>query len=112
MKTSTSTGTGAFEGALQSIRSRLERERGRLCREIRQYPTPIPRCDAQFNHLLEQRDAVVRELQRLEDIAGVGSAADANRLIEALIDEAGLSDAVKRELRSIAGATRSDSTAR
>ena len=24
--------------------------------EIRAYPTPIPRCDAQFNHLLEERE--------------------------------------------------------
>jgi hypothetical protein len=31
--------------------------------EIRSYPTPIPRCDAQFNHLMEERDRIVRALQ-------------------------------------------------
>jgi hypothetical protein len=30
----------------------------RLDAEIRAYPTPIPRCDAQFNHLMEERDRV------------------------------------------------------
>ena len=29
--------------------------RAALAGEIRRYPTPIPRCDAQFNHLVDQR---------------------------------------------------------
>jgi hypothetical protein len=31
--------------------------------EIRAYPTPIPRCDAQFNFLIEERDRVRRLLE-------------------------------------------------
>ena len=43
----------------------LEEEKRRLDAEIREYPTPIPRCDAQFNHLFERRAEIVRELERL-----------------------------------------------
>jgi len=108
MKTSTAIDTDAVRNVLQSLRLRLERERDRVCCEIRDYPTPIPRCDAQFNHLIEQRDSLVRELRRLEGGAGVRSAAEANRLIGALIDESGLSDAVKQDLLSIIRAGRPD----
>ena len=85
----------------QRIRLRLESERDRLHLEIRDYPTPIPRCDAQFNHLLEQRDSIARELQRFESVAASWNTAEANRPIEAFISKADLSDAVKRDLRSI-----------
>ncbi len=37
-----------------------------MAAEIRSYPAPIPPCDAQFNHLLEQRRALSRELARLD----------------------------------------------
>jgi hypothetical protein len=40
--------------------------RERLAEEIRTYPTPIPRCDAQFNHLYEQQGRLARELERIE----------------------------------------------
>ena len=46
--------------------SRLEEEKRRLDAEIRAYPTPIPRCDAQFNALFERREAIVRELAQLK----------------------------------------------
>jgi hypothetical protein len=46
-------------------RAELEEKRRRLDDEIRSYPTPIPRCDAQFNQLFEERDRVVRELDEL-----------------------------------------------
>ncbi len=45
----------------------LEEEKRRLDAEIRAYPTPIPRCDAQFNHLFERREEIVRELERLDN---------------------------------------------
>lgn len=47
------------------VRSALEAEKHRLDEEIRQYPTPIPRCDAQFNDLYERRARIVKELERL-----------------------------------------------
>ena len=47
--------------------SQLEEEKRRLDAEIRAYPTPIPRCDAQFNALFERREAIVRELEALRE---------------------------------------------
>ena len=47
------------------VRSQLEAEKRRLDEEIRNYPTPIPRCDAQFNHLFEERERILRELAQL-----------------------------------------------
>jgi len=49
------------------LRLVLETVRGRISEEIRSYPTPIPACDAQFNHLLETRDRVSQELARLNE---------------------------------------------
>jgi hypothetical protein len=51
---------------LADTRKALEAEKHRLDEEIRNYPTPIPRCDAQFNHLFDRRAAIVRELEQLE----------------------------------------------
>jgi hypothetical protein len=44
----------------------LESERHRINDEIKNYPTPIPACDAQFNFLLEERARIARELRELE----------------------------------------------
>jgi len=33
--------------------------------EISAYPRPITACDAQFNHLFEERERVVKELEAL-----------------------------------------------
>jgi hypothetical protein len=96
----------------QRIRLRLESERDRIHREIRDYPTPIPRCDAQFNHLLEQRDSIARELHRFESVAASSNTADASHLIEAFISEADLGDAMKRDLRSIVTDDRSELASR
>lgn len=35
--------------------------------EIRDYPAPIPACDAQFNYLLEQRSQIPQAIARLRD---------------------------------------------
>lgn len=47
------------------LRARLEAQRRRLDEEIRAYPTPIPRCDAQFNHLFDRRARIVAALEAL-----------------------------------------------
>jgi hypothetical protein len=52
--------------SLADTRTALEAEKHRLDEEIRNYPTPIPRCDAQFNHLFDRRAAIVRQLEQLE----------------------------------------------
>ena len=44
------------------IREVLERERERVYDRIASYPTPIPACDEQFNHLLELRARIASGL--------------------------------------------------
>jgi hypothetical protein len=50
----------------EKVRRHLETMRRPIQDEIRRYPPPIPACDAHFNHLLEQRALLSRELIRLE----------------------------------------------
>ena len=44
----------------------LERRIGALSREIRDYPTPIARCDEQLAGLIEERSRLLDELKRME----------------------------------------------
>ena len=46
-----------------SMRAALERRIAELCAEIRAYPGPIARCDEQLGALLEQRAALLHELE-------------------------------------------------
>jgi hypothetical protein len=41
---------------------KFQDEQVRLVEEIRSYPRPIAGCDAQFNYLLQRRDAIERAL--------------------------------------------------
>lgn len=52
----------------QQIRQQLEEKRNEIVAKIRNYPPPITACDAQFNHLLEQRTAIRQELRRADTI--------------------------------------------
>ncbi len=58
----------------QAIRNLLEAEQKRIADEILHYPPPIPRCDTQFNGLLEERATVA---QALYDLDALVRAADA-----------------------------------
>jgi hypothetical protein len=51
------------------VRQHLETERRRIYDEIRNYPPPIPACDAQFNHLLDERRRISQELAELERLS-------------------------------------------
>jgi len=51
--------------------------RERLAAEIRTYPTPITRCDAQFNHLYEQLGRLSRDLDAIEGERSERAAAEA-----------------------------------
>ena len=85
-----------------SMRAQLEAERKRIVEEIRAYPTPIPRCDEQFNHLIERRERLASALSRLDDVerSSAAAPADASRL-EAFIDASdGLDDDSRRRLKS------------
>ena len=50
------------------IHEHLQKEMRRLHEEIRNYPAPIPACDAQFNYLLERRDALSSEMARAREL--------------------------------------------
>lgn len=53
---------------LNIIKAKLEDQRRDIDREIGAYPPPIPACDVQFNHLLEQRSHIARHLLQLSGI--------------------------------------------
>lgn len=50
-----------------ALRERLEVRRRAVAAEIGAYPAPITGCDAQFNHLTEERRRLAREIARLDD---------------------------------------------
>jgi hypothetical protein len=58
--------TDRIEGLALELQRWLADTRTTLAGEIRSYPTPIPRCDAQFNHLVEQRGHLARLLSDLD----------------------------------------------
>ena len=49
-----------------ALRARLEQTQEAVAAEIRAYPPPIPACDAQYNHLLERRQALSAARARLD----------------------------------------------
>ena len=53
-------------GAIQAARQNLASARDALDAEIRDYPTPVSGCDAQFNHLLAERRRAHEALRVLE----------------------------------------------
>ena len=55
-----------MEQRLRAVRDHLSEMKQRLDEEIRHYPTPIPRCDAQFNHLFELRVRLNQVLERID----------------------------------------------
>jgi hypothetical protein len=69
-KTATARDSAKLESMWNEIRHHLEDLRRSLAAEIRNYPTPIPRCDAQFNHLYEQQSRLARDLDRIGARAG------------------------------------------
>ena len=85
----------------EMVKACLESERERLHAEIRAYPTPIPRCDAQFNHLIEQRDHLFQELARLDAARSNAVADDGAARVEEFIEASGcLDDDAKLRLKS------------
>jgi len=58
--------------AWKSARMELEARRAELKEQISTYPAPITACDAQFNHLLEERALLNAELGRLEGVIADG----------------------------------------
>jgi len=86
----------------KEIKNGLQRGKRVIGEEIRSYPTPIPRCDAQFNHLYEQQARLARELDRIAALAEKSlKREDYIGLIEGFIASAPYADdAAERRLRS------------
>ena len=72
MKVATPPRTDAAADAVTAIygeiREILERKRLKLAEDIVKYPTPIPACDADFNHMLAERARIEADLTRLESL--------------------------------------------
>jgi hypothetical protein len=70
------------------LRDSLVRAKRSIDDEIRTYPTPIPRCDAQFNHMYEQRSRLADLLNRLH--AALDRGDGAGELLSAMTEFASL----------------------
>ena len=68
-----------------ALRARLEQKQEAVAADIRAYPPPIPACDAQFDYLLERREALSAALARLD-----AARKDGSRALESFV--AGLPD--------------------
>lgn len=55
-----------YQTSIASARSALFAAKDALQSEISAYPTPISGCDAQFNHLLADRQKVLEALRMLD----------------------------------------------
>jgi hypothetical protein len=62
-------GLATLRSLWKDVLDELHRSKRSIGEEIRRYPTPIPRCDAQFNHLYEQQARLARELDRIGALA-------------------------------------------
>jgi len=60
-----------YDECIQIARSELTTARQFLNDEIRNYPTPISGCDAQFNHLLAEREKVRAAISSLSNLVFV-----------------------------------------
>ncbi len=83
----------ALASTWREIKDYLEATRKMLDQEIRNYPTPIPRCDAQFNSLYDLRARLAQDLERMEARGGKGFARkDYVELVEAFINAPAYTD--------------------
>ncbi len=58
--------TKSYTECLLLARTELQQAKSELSLEIRQYPTPISGCDAQFNHLIGERSRINDALDALD----------------------------------------------
>jgi hypothetical protein len=85
------------------IHENLEKEMHRVRDEIRNYPAPIPACDAQYNFLLEEREALSLELARARELMNVDSGSEeSRRFVDAFVSvSAYLGDTEKMDIRAL-----------
>jgi hypothetical protein len=55
-----------YQDCLSMARNELQMARQLILDEMRDYPTPISGCDAQFNHLLGLRSSISDAIRALE----------------------------------------------
>ncbi|WP_299284413.1 hypothetical protein [uncultured Tateyamaria sp.] len=55
-----------YEDLLKTAKRTLQEARAAIHSEIIDYPTPISGCDAQFNHLLQERQRVTQAIFQLD----------------------------------------------
>ena len=60
-----------FSSCITVAMAELRTARKLLNTEITNYPAPIAGCDAQFNHLIGERQKVLEAIQTLEDVVFV-----------------------------------------
>lgn len=76
----------ATNPALRRIREHLLRLKTPIDRQIREYPTPIAGCDAQFNYLLDERRRLAHDLNRLDAIEG-GTPTEQRQMLKIFVEE-------------------------
>lgn len=69
MSTTVVAATDSISGPWDALRRHLEARFRQCCDELRNYPTPIARCDDQLPKIIEQRDHARAELERMTAIA-------------------------------------------
>ncbi len=62
-----------LETTLGEIRRDLEKRKRSIAAEMRGYPQPIAGCDAQYQHLSDQRAAIARDLSELDRACAAGT---------------------------------------
>ncbi len=85
-----------LETTLGEIRRDLEERKRSIAAEMRGYPQPIAGCDAQYQHLSDQRAAIARDLSGLDRACAEGTDAGG-----AFIEfSTALDDETRRRLRA------------
>jgi hypothetical protein len=79
---------------LNEIRRDLEERKRAIAAEMRRYPQPIAGCDAQYQHLSDQRAAIARQLSDIERACTAGDEPD-GALPKTLAD---LDEGIRRRL--------------
>ena len=91
----------AGDAAWERIHGHLESEMRSVRNEIRRYPAPIPACDAQFNYLVEKREALVSEISRVRELMSNHAVSDPSKdSLESYLNASTcLTEAAKSEIR-------------
>jgi hypothetical protein len=88
---------------LTEIKNHLQGRSDRIYEEIRTYPSPIPACDVQFNHLLEERAKLSKELNLVDTLVARCQDGSANiRAVEEFISSSNyFGDEMVKKLKAV-----------